>query len=80
MFFLPAETVRDARCYGEARVDGVGKVLPPEELGMIAVRQAPAGGVQRPGEIEWVTEMPMTVSGKINRAELRQRQRVAQEA
>jgi acetyl-CoA synthetase len=29
------------------------------------------GAFQRPREIEWVTELPMTVSGKIKRAELR---------
>lgn len=192
MFFLPDQTVRDARSYGEARVDDVGKVLPPGELGMIAVRRgdpvimlsywrpeateaawrgdwfltgdlgtrdedgwiyyksraddvinsagfrigpvevegcllshpaveqcavigvpaavrgeavkafvspkpsvapSPAlaeelmqhvkrqlGAFQRAREIEWVTELPTTVSGKIKRAELRQRQRVAQEA
>jgi acetyl-CoA synthetase len=31
------------------------------------------GAFQRPREIEWVQELPMTVSGKIKRAELRQR-------
>jgi len=31
------------------------------------------GAFQRPREIEWVPELPMTVSGKIKRAELRQR-------
>lgn len=36
------------------------------------------GAFQQPREIEWVTELPMTVSGKIRRSELRQR--VAQEA
>lgn len=33
------------------------------------------GAFQRPREIEWVSELPMTVSGKIRRAELRQRSR-----
>jgi len=31
------------------------------------------GSFQRPRDIEWVTELPMTVSGKIRRAELRRR-------
>jgi acetyl-CoA synthetase len=31
------------------------------------------GAFQRPREIEWVTELPMTVSGKIKRSELRRR-------
>jgi acetyl-CoA synthetase len=31
------------------------------------------GAFQRPREIEWVSELPMTVSGKIKRAELRAR-------
>ncbi len=31
------------------------------------------GAFQRPREIEWVDELPMTVSGKIRRAELRAR-------
>ena len=31
------------------------------------------GSFQRPRDIEWVEELPMTVSGKIRRAELRQR-------
>jgi acetyl-CoA synthetase len=31
------------------------------------------GAFQRPREIEWVAELPMTVSGKIKRAELRAR-------
>lgn len=38
------------------------------------------GAFQHPREVEWVTELPMTVSGKIRRSELRQRQRAAQEA
>ena len=33
------------------------------------------GSFQRPREIEWVDELPMTVSGKIKRADLRQRSR-----
>jgi len=33
------------------------------------------GSFQRPREIEWVEELPMTVSGKIKRAELRRRAR-----
>ena len=33
------------------------------------------GTFQRPREIEWIHELPMTVSGKIKRAELRERQR-----
>jgi acetyl-CoA synthetase len=33
------------------------------------------GAFQRPREIEWVDELPMTVSGKIRRAELRARAR-----
>ncbi len=33
------------------------------------------GSFQRPREIEWVDELPMTVSGKIKRAELRRRGR-----
>lgn len=36
------------------------------------------GAFQHPREVEWVAELPMTVSGKIRRSELRQR--VAQEA
>ena len=35
------------------------------------------GAFQRPREIEWVSELPMTVSGKIKRAELRQRSQAA---
>ena len=31
------------------------------------------GSFQRPREIEWVDELPMTVSGKIKRADLRRR-------
>jgi len=38
------------------------------------------GAFQRPREIEWVEELPMTVSGKIKRAELRQRAPAGQEA
>ena len=38
------------------------------------------GAFQRPREIEWVEELPMTVSGKIKRAELRQRAPADQEA
>ncbi len=38
------------------------------------------GSFQRPREIEWVEELPMTVSGKIRRAELRKRASAAQEA
>jgi acetyl-CoA synthetase len=38
------------------------------------------GAFQRPREIEWVQELPMTVSGKIKRAELRQRAPADQEA
>jgi acetyl-CoA synthetase len=38
------------------------------------------GAFQRPREIEWVQELPMTVSGKIKRAELRQRSPAGQEA
>ena len=35
------------------------------------------GAFQRPREVEWVEELPMTVSGKIRRAELRGRTRLA---
>jgi acetyl-CoA synthetase len=42
--------------------------------------KARLGAFQRPREIEWVDELPMTVSGKIKRAELRQRGRVTQDA
>jgi len=38
------------------------------------------GAFQRPREIEWMEELPMTVSGKIKRAELRQRAPAGQEA
>lgn len=38
------------------------------------------GVFQRPREIEWVDELPMTVSGKIKRGELRQRARAASES
>jgi acetyl-CoA synthetase len=38
------------------------------------------GAFHPPREIEWVTELPMTVSGKIKRAELRQRPGSAPEA
>ncbi len=38
------------------------------------------GAFQRPREIEWVTELPMTVSGKIRRAELRRRTAAASPA
>ena len=31
------------------------------------------GAFQRPREIEWVPELPMTVSGKVKRSELRKR-------
>jgi len=33
------------------------------------------GAFQRPRDIEWMTELPMTVSGKIRRGELRRRSR-----
>ncbi len=38
------------------------------------------GTFQRPREIAWVDELPMTVSGKIKRAELRQQTRAVQES
>lgn len=38
------------------------------------------GHYQHPREIEWVDELPMTVSGKIQRSELRNRRRNAREA
>lgn len=44
-----------------------------EELSQHVRRQL--GAFQRPREIEWVTELPMTVSGKIRRGELRRRHR-----
>lgn len=37
--------------------------------------RARLGAFQRPREIEWVDELPVTVSGKIKRAELRGRSR-----
>jgi len=42
-----------------------------EELMALVTRRL--GTFQRPREIEWIDELPMTVSGKIKRAELRQR-------
>ncbi|MBI2492119.1 MAG: AMP-binding protein [Candidatus Rokubacteria bacterium] len=42
-----------------------------DELG--AHVKARLGTFQRPRDVEWVDELPMTVSGKIRRAELRQR-------
>jgi acetyl-CoA synthetase len=38
------------------------------------------GSFQRPRDIEWVAELPMTVSGKIRRAELRRRSTGPQDA
>ncbi len=35
------------------------------------------GAFQRPREIEWASELPMTVTGKVKRAELRQRSQAA---
>ena len=49
-----------------------------EQLGQHV--KAHLGTFQRPREIEWVDELPMTVSGKIKRAELRQRTRAVPEA
>ena len=38
------------------------------------------GTFQRPREIDWVDDLPLTVSGKIKRSELRSRMRTVQEA
>ncbi|MBI4561129.1 MAG: AMP-binding protein [Candidatus Rokubacteria bacterium] len=38
------------------------------------------GVFQRPREIQWIDELPMTVSGKIKRSELKKRPRAAEEA
>lgn len=48
--------------------------LAEELMGHVKTR---LGAFQRPREIEWVDELPMTVSGKIKRAELRQRSQAA---
>ncbi len=50
-----------------------GSPVLADELG--AHVKARLGAFQRPRDIEWVDELPMTVSGKIKRAELRQRSR-----
>jgi acetyl-CoA synthetase len=47
--------------------DGTAALV--RELGEHVKRRL--GSFQRPRDIEWVTELPMTVSGKIRRAELR---------
>jgi acetyl-CoA synthetase len=47
-----------------------------EELGQHVRRHL--GAFQRPQEVEWVDDLPMTVSGKIQRSELKKRQSTAQ--
>ena len=51
--------------------------LRPERLRGVHETLERLGAFQRPREIEWVSELPMTVSGKIKRAELRQRSQAA---
>lgn len=71
---VPDEVRGEAvKAFVQLKPDRVGSPALADELGRHVKDRL--GAFQRPREIEWVDELPMTVSGKIKRAELRERTR-----